>query len=255
VTVLPVPLATGRADPVVSGPPALVRRSLTALSRVLDPELDEPVTDLGFVDAVHVDPSGAVEVELRLPTYFCAPNFAYLMVADAHAELSSDVALGPVRVRLVDHFASEEINAGVAVGDGFAGAFPGLADGELEELRLTFRRKAHTAAQERLASRLQRRGLGIDELAATTLGDLSTADTYVAGVAGIDLLRLRRRRTELGLPAGEDAALLLDDDGRALSVDELPVRLRFARTTRVSIEGNAELCRGLLATRYGLPQS
>jgi hypothetical protein len=28
--------------------------------------------------------------------------------------------------------------------------------------------------------------------------------------------------------------------------------LRFARTVRVSIEGNAGLCRGLLATRYGL---
>jgi hypothetical protein len=28
--------------------------------------------------------------------------------------------------------------------------------------------------------------------------------------------------------------------------------LRFARTVRSSIEGNAELCRGLLATRYSV---
>ena len=38
----------------------------------------------GFRRLVHVSPTGAAEVHLRLPTYFCAPNFAFLMVADAH---------------------------------------------------------------------------------------------------------------------------------------------------------------------------
>ncbi|MGH8967551.1 MAG: metal-sulfur cluster biosynthetic enzyme, partial [Actinomycetes bacterium] len=32
--------------------------------------------------------------------------------------------------------------------------------------------------------------------------------------------------------------------------EELPLTLRLARTTRVSIEGNGIFCRGLLATRY-----
>ena len=55
----------------------------TALDAVIDPELDEPITDLGFVtEAVVVE--GVAAVRLRLPTYFCAANFAYLMVADAH---------------------------------------------------------------------------------------------------------------------------------------------------------------------------
>ena len=252
---LPTPTRVGRFEPVLAGPPGLVAAALTALGRVLDPELDEPVTVLGFVDRVAVDESGGVDAELRLPTYFCAPNFAYLMVADAHAELSAVDGLGPVRVRLNDHFASDEINAGVAVGDGFTGTFPGLADDELEELRLTFRRKAHVAAQERIASRLQRRGRTLEELAATRLGDLPTEEVAVIGADGLDLQRLVRRRDELGLPSGPGAPLLVDDTGAALTADELPVRLRFARTTRVSIEGNGSVCRGLLATRYELPQS
>lgn len=211
-----------------------------ALATVRDPELDEPITDLRFVDEVAVTGADVV-VRLRLPTYFCAPNFAYLMVADAYEAVAGVPGVGAVTVRLEDHFASEEINGGVAAGAGFTGSFPGLADGELAELRRVFRRKAHTAAQEVVAARLQRAGRSLDELAAATLA---------AAGEGPDVDRLRRRRAELGLPAGPSAPLLVDDDGGRLPPDELPQRLRFARTTRVSIEGNGTLCRGLLAVRY-----
>jgi hypothetical protein len=49
--------------------------------------------------------------------------------------------------------------------------------------------------------------------------------------------------------------LLLHEDGKPISVADLPTQLRFARTTRVSIEGNATFCRGLLSVRYDLPRS
>ena len=49
-----------------------------------DPELDEPITTLGFVASCVVSQDGRAAVRLRLPTYFCAPNFAFLMVADAY---------------------------------------------------------------------------------------------------------------------------------------------------------------------------
>ena len=57
------------------------RRVLGALSGVRDPELDEPIAELGFVSDLEIE-GEAVKIRLRLPTYFCAPNFAYLMVAD-----------------------------------------------------------------------------------------------------------------------------------------------------------------------------
>ncbi len=48
---------------------------LLALARVRDPELDEPITDLGFVRSVDLD-GGSVTVHLRLPTSFYSTHFA-----------------------------------------------------------------------------------------------------------------------------------------------------------------------------------
>jgi metal-sulfur cluster biosynthetic enzyme len=222
-----------------------VEAVLDALATVRDPELDEPVTELDFVQAVHVSDS-AVRVELRLPTYFCAPNFAYLMVADAYDACAELPGVEQVTVSLVDHFAADEINAGVAASRGFTGTFPGLADSaddELAQLRATFTRKAHRASQERVASALLRDGREVADLAALTLGDAPP---------GAELDRLVRRRAELGLPCHAGAALLVHDDGRPVESADLPLQLRLARTTRISIEGNAGLCRGLLGVRYGL---
>jgi len=56
---------------------------IEALAEVRDPELDEPITRLGFVTSCEVSTDGEVEVVLRLPTPQCAPNFAFLMAADA----------------------------------------------------------------------------------------------------------------------------------------------------------------------------
>ena len=60
-------------------------RVLEALGTVYDPELDEPITTLGFVGSCVVTDDGDVSVRLRLPTPQCAPNFAFLMAADARA--------------------------------------------------------------------------------------------------------------------------------------------------------------------------
>ena len=66
-----------------------VAAMLAALDAVRDPELDEPVTALGFVASCTVSADGDAQVRLRLPTYFCAPNFAFLMVADAYDAVSA----------------------------------------------------------------------------------------------------------------------------------------------------------------------
>jgi metal-sulfur cluster biosynthetic enzyme len=223
---------------------AVAEEVWTALATVRDPELDAPVTELGFVSDVVFEPE-VLTVELRLPTYFCAPNFAYLMVADAYDAVAAVAGSRAVVVRLLEHFASDEINAGVAGGRGFAGSFPGLADGELEQLRITFQRKAHRACQEQVASQLIKTGWTVPQLSSATLAD---------ACAGQDLDRLVRRRTELNLPAGPDAPLLVQDDGTPIDQLDREVQLRLAKTTRISIEGNSGLCRGLLSVRYNLPR-
>jgi metal-sulfur cluster biosynthetic enzyme len=205
-----------------------------ALGTVIDPELDQPVTDLGFVrEAVIV--GGCAHVRLRLPTYFCAPNFAYLMVADAHEAVRALPAVASADVRLEDHFAAEEINAGVAASAGFAGSFPGEAVAELDELRLVFQRKAYLASLDRICMRLP--GSPVD----LTLADVPPSRA---------LTSLLQRRAALGLSCWSESPLLLDEHGEPITAAEAPLRLRFARSVRVSIEGNAGFCRGLLHTRY-----
>lgn len=212
-----------------------------ALATVRDPELDRPITELGFVSELKV--AGAhVRVRLRLPTYFCAPNFAYLMVADAYDAVAVLPGVAEVDVKLDDHFASEEINAGVAAGSGFSGSFPGQATDELAELRRTFQRKAHTACLERTCRRLLADGWEIDALADVHLADVPDSAERAA---------LVRRRADLGLPTGPDAPLMVDDDGAPVPADQIGARLRFAKAVRVSVDGNAAWCSGLLRTRYG----
>src|SRR5262249_59553952 len=100
--------------------------------------LGEPITSLGFVASCTVSADGDAEVRLRLPTYFCAPNFAYLMVADAYDVVSALPGLRRTSVVLEDHFASDAINGGVAARAGFARSFDGEAVGDLARLRGAF---------------------------------------------------------------------------------------------------------------------
>ena len=49
-----------------------------------------------------------------MPTYSCAPNFAYIMAADAKSAVQRVNGVSSVVVELDDHFASNEINDGLA---------------------------------------------------------------------------------------------------------------------------------------------
>jgi metal-sulfur cluster biosynthetic enzyme len=219
---------------------------LGALSGVRDPELDEPVTELGFVSELGIE-DGAVSVKLRLPTYFCAPNFAYLMAADARAAVLSVPGVREARVVLDDHHASREINGGVNEERGFEGTFPGETEGEdVDELRNIFRRKSFVARQEKLCRGLLAGGHATpEELAEMRLGEVAPSGAFE---------KYLERRAELGLDISPEAPLVVDPDGKRVPKEAVVQHLRFARTVRVSIEGNAHHCRGLLAARYGVPK-
>ncbi len=217
-------------------------RILAALEAVRDPELDEPITSLGFVTSCTVSAAGDARVRLRLPTYFCAPNFAFLMVADAYDVVSAMDGVRRAEVVLEDHFAADAINGGVAAHAGFARSFDGEAVGELHDLRADFLRKAVLAGTDQVCRPLVAAGAEPRALAGLTLGELPPSR---------ELDRLRHRRAELGLPAGDDAPLLIEPStGQPVGADAVPLHLRRARTTRVSVEANTSICRGMLRHRY-----
>src|SRR3954465_8536407 len=166
---------------------------LAALETVRDPELDEPITTLGFVASCTVSAAGDAQVRLRLPTYFCAPNFAYLMVADAYDAVAALPGVRHAEVVLEDHFASAEINGGVAAQAGFVQSFDGEAVSELHGLRADFLRKAVMAGTDQVARPLLSAGTDPAALLAMTLGELPPSRA---------LDRLRQRRAASGPAAG-----------------------------------------------------
>jgi metal-sulfur cluster biosynthetic enzyme len=215
---------------------------LDQLGTVYDPELDQPISTLGFVSSCSVSAEGDVSVRLRLPTPQCAPNFAYLMAADARAAVRRLPRVREVSVVLEDHYTGAEINAAVARGAGFDAAFPGETVGELDALRELFRRKALLARQARLCAALLADGASPESIVALRVADLPGSD---------EAARCLELRAALGLPHDDDAPALVAGDGTPLEAGDLPTWLRRARLVSLSLETNGGMCRDLLRARYG----
>jgi metal-sulfur cluster biosynthetic enzyme len=218
-------------------------RVLEALGTVYDPELDEPITTLRFVTSCEVSDSGDVDVRLRLPTPQCAPNFAYLMAADARTAVRRLPEVREVTVVLEDHYTGDEINGAVGRGEAFAQAFPGETEGELGALRELFRRKALVARQSRLCEALLAAGATPEEVVAGRVADLPDDP---------DARRCIELRGLLGIRSDDDAPAVVRPDGEPLAAADLGHWLRTARLVRMSLEVNGGICRELLRIRYDL---
>jgi metal-sulfur cluster biosynthetic enzyme len=220
-------------------------RVLDALGTVYDPELDEPITELRFVTSCEVTPDGDVELHLRLPTPQCAPNFAFLMAADARTAARAVPGVRHVTVVLDDHYTGAEINGAIARDEGFRGAFPGeTEDDKLSSLRDLFRRKALVAREGSLCESLLATGMSGEQLSRMRVRDLPS---------GPVTRRCLELRSELGIATSPDAPGLVLGDGDPVAAGELTRWLRMARLIRTSLEANGGICRSLLAARYGLP--
>ena len=128
-----------------------------ALAAVTDPEIDESVTSLEFISDVQVDLEGNVRIEFRLPTYWCAPNFAFLMASDMRDVVAELAWTNKISVKLLDHFSAPLINRSIELNRTFREAFPGETDGDLEELRKLFLGKAFERRQELLIGYLRKK--------------------------------------------------------------------------------------------------
>lgn len=215
---------------------------LAALDEVHDPEVDRPVTDMGFIRSV-TEEAGQVRIVMQLPTYFCAPNFTWLMVDDVRQAAEHVAGTGAVTVSVEDHFESERIQSGVQSRGGFMTAFPSEAEGDLEDLRDHFRRKTLLIRQEQVCRQLEEFGVDAESLVDLVLGDVVRLDLPALG-------KYLTTREELGVGCRHDDPFLIAADGRPVGPEQVRAHRRSARVMAVSFEGNGHLCKALLAERY-----
>lgn len=219
-----------------------VSRVLEALRRVHDPEVDKPVTEMGFIAAVVEDEHGVV-VRMQLPTYFCAPNFTWLMVDDVRRAAEQVVGAGRARVELDGHFESDRITTGVRHGSGFVGAFEGEATEDLDVLRDRFRRKTFLIRQEEVCRAAEAVGVASDDLADLDLVDVACLDLA-------EFARYLTTREELGIGCRHDDPFLVAADGRPVGPERIRAHRRSASVMAISFEGNGHLCQALIGQRY-----
>jgi metal-sulfur cluster biosynthetic enzyme len=221
---------------------------LSKLSLVLDPELDQSLTELGFIDDIELS-GNDVTVSFRLPTYWCGVNFSFLMAADIRKRVSELPWVNNVSVRLKDHSFAKDINEAVSNGKSFREAFPDMATEDLDELQRHFRMKAFTVRQEKLLRYLLQSGFSKSSIVRMTVQELRKLQEHDKNGRPfieryLDILQ------ELNFPMKPEGLAFLKSDRDPITEHEFDRYLLHSRRTRISMEFNANYCRGLFKTRY-----
>ena len=230
---------------------AKAREIWQRLAAVTDPELDESVVDLAFVTHVDVGDDDHVRVGFRLPTYWCAPNFAFMMSDDMRVAAEAAPWVRRVTVALGEHMYADTINAGVAEGRSFQDSFGDEADGNLDEVRRTFLLKSFQRRQEALLLHLAEQGHAPDALVRLSLGAL---DALVRDDEGRRLLARYLHRRDVAGPSSPDALAFVTSAGDPVAVEGYDTYVKGLRRVRINAEFNGALCRGLLAVRFDEPR-
>ena len=226
------------------------------LDLVMDPELDEPVTDMGFIEAVSITGPAigqnisTVEISFRLPTYWCSPNFAFLMAESIKREIEVLPWVGKAVVMLQDHMSAAEMNAAINAGASFGSVFEDLHPGEdLSALREKFDVKAFQRRQEVVIKALIALGYTQSALVDLTLAELEAASLPDPEDSRQQARYLTILKSKALASAARDRALPTYQ-GESLTVDGFSTYMGLLRSVRINMEFSGSLCRGLKASRY-----
>jgi len=81
----------------------------TAMSKIMDPELGRPITDLKLIDKLTIN-AGSVDLEFHLTAPFCPPIFALKIASDIKAGLLSVPGVTETKVTLRGHYLADAVN-------------------------------------------------------------------------------------------------------------------------------------------------
>jgi ATP-binding protein involved in chromosome partitioning len=79
------------------------------MSKIMDPELGRPITDLRLIDKMTVI-GGSVDLEFHLTAPFCPPIFALKIASDIKAGLLAVPGVTEARVTLRGHYLADAVN-------------------------------------------------------------------------------------------------------------------------------------------------
>jgi metal-sulfur cluster biosynthetic enzyme len=83
------------------------------LNKVVDPEINMPITDMELVDEIKIGEDGVISITFHFTTPYCPPVFAYKIALDIRSNVSSLEGVKRVKVFLKDHFLAEKINGDI----------------------------------------------------------------------------------------------------------------------------------------------
>ncbi len=223
------------------------------LDLVMDPELDEPVTDMGFIEAVSITSppdqnTATVHVSFRLPTYWCSPNFAFLMAEGIKRQIEVLPWVAQAVVTLQDHMAADEMNAAVNAGASFGSVFAELhPDEDLAALREKFDIKAFQRRQEVVIKAMIAMGFLPAEILT-----MPRALVEIAEFTDPDALRQKARYLAILdekqlAPSPRDLAF---PTYQGTAINDYAQYMGLLRSVRINMEFSGSLCRGLKRSRY-----
>ena len=221
------------------------------LKTVFDPELDESIVDLGFISNIEIKPNFHVSIELKLPTYFCSANFAWIMCYDSKKAIEKLSWVLDVEVELVDHFVMNKVNKGLKNNETFSSIFGANKANDITKLRIKFDKKAYLNRQSLLIQFLRKKNLLDSEIVNMTLDNLTIfASKFYDDEFNKNLRRYKTLKEKLIKNKKNINFAFLDLDGSKIHENNLLEYLRTLRRTTGSITANSEMCKILMKERY-----
>ena len=247
---------------------------LEALDSVTDPELDRSIVELEYVDAVDIN-GAHVLVRITLPTAWCSPAFAWMMIADARDAIETAPTVEEATVVLEAHMHDEEITRGVNDRRSFAETFSD-ADGDLEAVRAELDEKARTARQYDAVETLLDAGLDPAQIVDLRGRDLESPerlglesdrpDHERDGVDHETIVYLHDRTLAVSVPTeplesylekardvdvvtSPDDVLFRTPEGDTIHPEEFDLVHRRCRLARVNMSVQGGVCSGLHEAR------
>jgi metal-sulfur cluster biosynthetic enzyme len=234
-----------------------IRAVRRRLDRVTDPELDESIVALDYIDEIELDGSRVV-VEFTLPTAWCSPAFAWMMATDARDEVESLPDVDRAVVRLHDHMHDAQINKGVNDRLAFGDVFPD-ADGGVSSVRATLDEKARFSRQYDAFEALLEAGLTGEQIVALRPEDFRIEDDLATvfvrdGTVGVtvpaspiaDYLEMARKT---GVVDDERPQLFRTPEEEPVPADQFDLFHKRCRLAKVNASGQGSLCDALNDSR------